>query len=425
MRRLLLVASLLSTAIAIESKILHEWKYVDFVAKLSSQETQNATDSDDYNKTSIILYDVDIADDGRMFVTSIRNEGVPASVMTVTDQMGEGGPLLSPYPDWSWYKNNENTTDCNGKIIISVFRVFIKCNHIFVLDCGKIGEEKVCPARLLIFDLYTNLLVKLVIIPDNVATNENGIGLLVTPVVYARDCIDITNNAIVYMADTEGHGLVTWNARESTIHRTESNYMKPNALDSTFTIANNSFFLDDGILGLTLMKNDLYYADLAGTNMYKINSTLLQDSLSSNETDASTVHAGILQGQTGPIASKECAIFFSNIPQTSILCADSSKPINFNNTEVVLDSEEDLQFPSGLKVITRRFFDGSNQLIALTNRYQVNNNGISNLNETNFRIISINLDDVKKETNCFASCDTIIFYESDFYDISWNIDFKW
>lgn len=58
MRRLLLVASLLSTAIAIKSKIVYEWKYVDFDWK-SPQQRQEAIDSGYYNKNSVILYDVD------------------------------------------------------------------------------------------------------------------------------------------------------------------------------------------------------------------------------------------------------------------------------------------------------------------------------------------------------------------------------
>lgn len=54
-----------------------------------------------YNNTSI-FYKILI--DGRIFLTAIREEGTPASVLTITDKKGEGGPLLRPYPDWSWYR---------------------------------------------------------------------------------------------------------------------------------------------------------------------------------------------------------------------------------------------------------------------------------------------------------------------------------
>lgn len=58
----------------------------------------------------------------------------------------------------------------------------------FVLDCGWIGNEQVCPAKLLIFDLKGDRLVKRINIPDNISQNENGTGLLVTPLAYVPDC---------------------------------------------------------------------------------------------------------------------------------------------------------------------------------------------------------------------------------------------
>lgn len=55
-----------------------------------------------------------------MFVTVIGTDTVPASVNTISNQRSEAGPLLKPYPDWSWYENNQN---CSG--ITSVFRVAV------------------------------------------------------------------------------------------------------------------------------------------------------------------------------------------------------------------------------------------------------------------------------------------------------------
>lgn len=54
-------------------------------------------------------------------MTAVKNKGVPASLMTVTDKMGKGGPLLRPYPNWSWYENINDK--CDG--IIGVYRVYV------------------------------------------------------------------------------------------------------------------------------------------------------------------------------------------------------------------------------------------------------------------------------------------------------------
>ncbi|XP_012221338.1 major royal jelly protein 1-like isoform X2 [Linepithema humile] len=330
MRHLLFLSSILSIALlnlGFELKTLREWKFVDFIWK-NSKHRQLAIESGSYIVNACVLYDVDMAPDGRVFMTAVRNKGVPASLMTVTKKMGEGGPLLRPYPDWSWYENNK----CDG--IIGVYRIYIICNHLFVLDCGKIGDDKICPAQLLIFNLSTNKLVRRAIIPDNVATNRNGTGLLVTPMVHARHCRNIAYTATVYMADIKGYGLVVWNAQTSKFCRFESDYMKP--IDTTFTVQNESFSFNDGILGLTLIRKDLYYAALAGDNIYKINNWTLQKcGLNANETGELTQMAGTLTGQTAPIASKDCAIFFSNIPQTSIMCADTSDEINPNTMQLL------------------------------------------------------------------------------------------
>ncbi|XP_018343236.1 PREDICTED: major royal jelly protein 1-like isoform X1 [Trachymyrmex septentrionalis] len=394
MKQPLFVISILTTvtiSFGVYLKTKYDWKYIDFLWE-SEKQREDAINSGNYNPNSCVLYDVDKARDGRIFVTSVREQGVPASLMTVSSETGPGGPLLDPYPSWSWYNKN----DCNG--IISVYRVSIKCNHIFVLDCGKVGEDAVCPPQLLIFDLENNMLVKRIRIPPHIANNKNGTGLLVTPLAYVRDCKHI-NDATVFMADIEGYGLAIYNDNFGFC-RIESNYMKPT--DANFTIENQSFYLEDGILGLTIIYKQLYYAPLAGKEIYKMDLCNLHQEcleLSQNEVDKLTQLAGTLSSQTGPIASEQCAIFFSNIPETSILCQDTGKEFHSTNTEVIAQNSDLLQFASGMKVAN----DGKS-LIILTNRIQRVITNTLNLNETNFRILAMNIEAIRDETNCFASC---------------------
>ena len=69
------------------------------------------------------------------------------------------------------------------QLILSFFQID-QCNRIWVLDTGIFGTDRLCPAKLLIFDLYTNRLVDTLEIPENVARNNyNGEGLLITPIV--------------------------------------------------------------------------------------------------------------------------------------------------------------------------------------------------------------------------------------------------
>ncbi|XP_018313752.1 LOW QUALITY PROTEIN: major royal jelly protein 1-like [Mycetomoellerius zeteki] len=339
----------------------------------------------DYDFRNIILFDVDKAPDGRIFVTAVRDKGVPASLMTISNERGPGGPLLSPYPNWSWYND---TTDCDNNIIS------IKCNRLFILDFGiKNGfeGERVCPQKLLIFDLEYDMPVENIRIPSHIANNKNGIGLLATVVADVQDCSRI-DDATVSMADVAGYGLVTYN-RHSGFCRIESDFMKPT--HPYFTIENESFYLEDGILGLTTINKNLLYAPLAGNRIFKMNKHTLKkcSKLSNSKANKLTKVAGILSGQTGPIASYGNVIFFSNIPETSILCADTTKKFDPSSSMVIAQDSEKLQFPSGMKAIT-----DIEKVLVLTNRFQHD----LTFNETNFRILSLNKEEIEK-ANCFVS----------------------
>jgi hypothetical protein len=58
--------------------------------------------------------------DGRVFLTFLGMNGVPATLATVTDRNGPSGPLVKPYPDWSWFKKG----DCDS--LTSIYRIAVK-----------------------------------------------------------------------------------------------------------------------------------------------------------------------------------------------------------------------------------------------------------------------------------------------------------
>lgn len=55
----------------------------------------------------------------------------------------------------------------------------------YVLDNGYMGTKYACPAQLLVFDLGTDRLIDRFRIPDGIAQNKSGAGLLITPVIHA------------------------------------------------------------------------------------------------------------------------------------------------------------------------------------------------------------------------------------------------
>ncbi|KYM83932.1 Major royal jelly protein 3 [Atta colombica] len=192
MKRFFLVILLLSMTIMSFGKLLpkYEWKYLDILWD-NPRQKEEAMYFGKYDPNLAYLYDIDRANDGRVFITAMRDKGIPVGVLTVTEKQGEGGPLLRPYPDWSWYKD-----DCKG-ITGGVYQIQIKCNHLFIVDGGRIGDDQLCLPQLLIFDLSTDKLVKRVTIPFNIAHNKTGIGLIASIAVFAPICQNVKDNANV------------------------------------------------------------------------------------------------------------------------------------------------------------------------------------------------------------------------------------
>ncbi|XP_012284400.1 major royal jelly protein 1 [Orussus abietinus] len=361
-------------------KVLHEWKYLDF--QFDSEEQRNRyIQSGDFQKNASIAIDVDQAPDGRVFVTIVRQKGVPASLVTVTDRMGDGGPLLRPYPDWSWVNGS-----CKG--IVNVYRIFIdRCHHMWVLDTGVFGNDQVCPAQLLLFNLKNDQLIKRVVIPDKYARNANGTGLLVTPVVHyqRQPC----RSPAVFMADVEGYGLVIWDSLTKSIWRVESETFRPTPGKEEFVIAGTRFVLADGILGMALNENGtkyLFYKALASEYMYRTPVQKLLHTLRKKETRFPFEQiSGSLPSQSAAQAfSRDDVLFFGLTESTSIGCWNKNMEPIGSHTGVIARNNETLQFASGVKVINTCMAE---KLWVLTNRFQRFYTGTMNFDETNMRIL--------------------------------------
>lgn len=60
--------------------------------------------------------------DGRVFVTFLGLRGVPATLGTVSNISGYlSGPLIEPYPNWSWFLHQGN---CD--YITNVYRIAVR-----------------------------------------------------------------------------------------------------------------------------------------------------------------------------------------------------------------------------------------------------------------------------------------------------------
>ncbi|XP_046141658.1 major royal jelly protein 1-like isoform X1 [Osmia bicornis bicornis] len=369
-------------------KVIKEWKYIDYKYD-NEEQKQSAINSGEYNYKNCFPVDVDRWND-KTFVTVIRDEGVPSSLNIVSKEVGKGGPLLTPYPDWSW----ASTSSCNN--IINVYRIAIdRCDRLWVLDTGVKGSDRICPTKLLVFYLPTSKLIKRVTIPDNIAMNTTiGQGLLVTPVVqtFGRGC----QKTFVYMADVDGYGLIFYDG--SFFRRITSTALDSDPKATVFTIQKESFTLQDGPVGMALspFSGNIYYSPMSSFNLDIVNTRSI---IESGGTGAwFKEYKNILWTQSSAKAMSDTGtLFFGLVNNTSIGCWNEYRQLRRSNIDLVALNEENLQFTSGLKV---KSCAGREDLYAMTNRFQKISSGSLNFNEINFRILKGDVFTLIQNTRC-------------------------
>lgn len=387
----------LAASLEVQNHDLHiafEWKYIDYEYE-SEEQKQYILNTTGYVKENNAPIDVDywhpgLFIRGKTFVTVPRGKGVPSTLNTVSDKKGDGGPLLKPYPDWSMAK-----TDCTG--IYSVYRIDIYRDHLYVLDNGKLDDDQVCPPKILCFNLYTDKLVKVVTIPNDIAVNSTtGQGLLVTPIVVPP----LGNH--IYIADVGGHALIDYDIDTGAFKRLTSSAMDFDPAAVGYTIEGQSFSLEDGIVGMDVSpwSHRLYASPMSSYNLITADYAAIQGAQGS-DVDFK-VYKDILPTQSSAKAFSQSGIlFFGLVNSTSIGCWHEGQPLKQENMIIIAQNSETLQFTSGMKVRRDAFaFPCVERLWTLSNRYQKLATGTLNVNEVNFRILDKCVCDLVAGTRC-------------------------
>lgn len=372
-------------------EIVFQWKYLDWLWPNIHLTGRNQTLGNAFTQ------DVDIDKYGRVFVTSPQwLQGVPISLSLVTEVSGIGGPLLVPYPDWTWHMSY----NCDS--IISVYRLAIdECNRLWVVDTGRVEGKAICPTKILIFDLATDHLLHKYVVPDDQVLF--GKAALVTPIV---DVGKMCSDTYLYVADVDQNGLLIYDFYHDyswRVNNTRGNAFGPDDDATNITIAGESFNLTDGTLGMSLSPKGyfderyLYFNSLASyrqkfTDTYSLKQSKHKEPivLESNYKRAS--QAGV------QATSRRGVIFFQLVQLTAIACWNIGKPFAPENVVIIAQDEETLQYVSGIKVVTNS--QGEEELWFNTNRLQKTINMTLKPTETNFRIIKGKVDDIIKGTNC-------------------------
>ncbi|XP_065340564.1 protein yellow-like [Cloeon dipterum] len=346
----------------------------------------------------------------RIFLTLPRSrEGVPATLtwMPNTGVPVENQPLL-PFPDWSWQQGHLD--NCSG--LVSVFRSRIdSCGRLWALDSGVLtpldgSPVAACPPRLVAFDLKTGLAIRSVTFPPQVLRERS----LLTTLSLDEEYSSISNceNMFVYISDTSAPGLIIYDLGRDLTWRFEHQSLMPDPQQATYTIAGESFNLEDGVVGMTISnlghERMLYYHPLAGRALYAVSTNALRNP---GIPSLPVIKVGDKTSQgAGLFADTHGEIYFSPLSETAI----ASWNPNTGLQRILAVDPERLQFISDITV------DQQGSLWFVSNRFQAYFNRNYNPRGTNLRVMRIPYAANGAQFNGFnaAPLDPFSFYNNRF-----------
>lgn len=209
-----------------------------------------------------------------------------------------------------------------------------------------------------------------------------------------RAPFNVCSKTKVYIPDVNAFALIVYDFETNKSWKIQNKLFYPNPNFGTFTIADESFDLMDGIFGIAMKKEMINNNDnlIDSHTIAETDKRLIYfHSLSSNTEN--TVPLSVINNQSlwendsnaVPRAFKEIGsrnsqtsietidsngnMWFVLTESMSLACWDTSKPYNQHNIKIVLKDVRTLQFASGLKLVKN--LSGLEELWIVTIRIQV------------------------------------------------------
>ncbi|XP_045448607.1 protein yellow-like [Melitaea cinxia] len=317
--------------------------------------------------------------------------GVPATLAWIPRSLPPGvSPVLQAYPDWSWHTAGRGDINCTG--LISVYRIRAdRCNRLWVLDAGVITSlddfRRVCPPKILIFDMATDRLVRSVYFPRELLRPAS----LLTNIVlddtrssssrHSSTC----DNLFAYITDTVAPGIIVYDGRRDNAWRVTHASMYPDPDFGEYDIGGEKFTLMDGVVGLTHSPAQglLYYQPLATDRIFSVSTAVLASGPPAEGTDLPVNLVGRKSSQGLGIAvdPRDDTIIFSPMTETAIAAWN---PIT-NSHRVLAQDPEKLQFCAEVRWVER----DNGVVWALSTRFHKYFKRTVSKHEINVRIVRV------------------------------------
>ncbi|KAJ3646741.1 hypothetical protein Zmor_024315 [Zophobas morio] len=375
----LFLALLSPTVLSLELEVLNEWNLLDLNIPYDYGLINN------FRPETNVFTGLEITND-RIFLSIPRLWSGVAATLTVIPRHTPPGssPRLEAYPSWDFHKLGKGQNDsCDG--LTSVYRMRQdSCNRLWVLDAGvNLSLEdfqRICPPKLVVFDLATDQVVRTVVFPRQVLRPNSLLANLIIDETAQGTC----DSAFVYMADTAAPGMVVYDGARDTAWRIMHPTMFPDPDFSDYTIAGERFTLMDGVVGLAFSPklSTVYFQPLATDRLFSIPASALRKGPPSQDEELPITLVGkkASQGLGLALDPKDDTIYFSPVRETSVAAWN---PVT-NQQKLIAYDQDKLQFAAEL-----RWREQDNSVWLLSTRFQKFFRRTLNPQDVNLRIIRI------------------------------------
>ncbi|XP_012262887.2 major royal jelly protein 2-like [Athalia rosae] len=403
-----IILSFFNFRTAAKLRVIHKWKYIDYLWESEGQKRAFVQEKK-YDYRKIIPTDSQVLQDGRTVIATPKYFDNPASLSTVSSKTGNGGPLLMPYPNWNWHNGS-----CSG--ISSVSKLMLdKCNRLWFIDTGKIGDTHVCPPRIRAFSSKNDELVKDVLIPSKFSKQIGRTGKGGNFEIQAVETHgDYCDQLWVYFSDVESNVLLIFNGKK--IWRIRNSVFAGNDEGSNFEVAGERFYLKRGLSKSAIsppgfLKNDiLLVGAFSSQNGYAIELKDLHDSCTGSEPTyykLTSLKMNISQGIAKYWSEKTGVFVESYASESMIACWNIENYLEASNVGILAQNSTTLQFVTSVKIVKDPYRD-TERLVVLSNRFQKYILGTMNFDEINYRILSGDFSTLIKGTVCEPNLPSIV-----------------
>ncbi|XP_050538682.1 protein yellow-like [Daktulosphaira vitifoliae] len=292
----------------------------------------------------------------KLFLVTPRfKQNIPATLsyldITNLKTMGNYTPIFIPYP-------NQNVHDISSHNLTSVVIVRADvCDRLWILDSGKINNNREIASSIHIYDLRTDTHLRTFSLESLSNTNSDFSNIIID--VTSSTCED----AYAYVPDSDTYRLIVYRWKTNDSNAISHNYFHFDPIYGDFNFGSVHYQSQKGLYGISLspVERDsyrtVYFHSIASTMGFTVSSKILQDWKYDQNKDVYEFKVmgsrGMnKQAKSSTLDMETGVLFYGLVLKNIIGCWNSYSGEEYNEhtqSNIILDNDQDL-FPSDVRV---------------------------------------------------------------------------